>query len=516
MLFFINKIRYNKMVHVRGGIMKKIMRLIARILITITSFFIILFIIDKVLELKHRDKFVEVDTSEWTCESEQRVLYHFLDDKYRRTNDEKTNFLIQPINLNVPEKNKNEKRILVIGDSFIFGVGNTNVNYTWWKQLNLRIKEAGYSDVNVYAAGYYGYNTKQQLEKILNNEKLIKNINPDLIIMGYVPNDPDIYDENGNVVIKAEGDLIPEENKIYKENPILYYEFIDRLWALGEDEYDKLLEIGETLGAYRWDARLLYLVQDERLEDYKKILVDVDKKLNEYNIPYFYAFTNNFDNALVERANEVVYNELKKMSIDAYYEEYDSSRLLKMINSEDDTKLTVNSCDNHPGIVWTYDYSRNIFDILKKNYSFIFENQKIKDISKYVININDTMPLLNVTKVKNNVFEFEYPAQEKKRTVDSKFLYYPIEKEYVKLNLEYPKDIKKIIVTGSSLNDVEVYVNTIDSEYGFDINEVFQRVTSCKKVNSNTYEVNKKITSVNIHAVFKNDKDRKIKIEFIE
>ena len=126
------------------------------------------------------------------------------------------------------------------------------------------------------------------------------------------------------------------------------------------------------------------------------------------------------------------------------------------------------------------------------------------------------MPYLEVNKVKNNVFEIEYPKEENVRTEESKFLYYPIEKNYIKLNLEYPKDVKKIIIIGENLENIEVHVNTIDENYGFDFDDVYNKLTLCKKINDNTFKVDKKITSVSIAANFKNQENRNIQIQFVE
>ena len=126
------------------------------------------------------------------------------------------------------------------------------------------------------------------------------------------------------------------------------------------------------------------------------------------------------------------------------------------------------------------------------------------------------MPFMDVEKLNNNTFKFKYPENEEKRTENSKLLYYPIEKEYVKLNLEYPKEISKIIINVDGLKKSEIYVNTIDKKYGFDVDEVYQKVTACKKINKTTFEVNEKITSVNISLELMKNSDRIVTIQFIE
>src|SRR5262245_45315733 len=45
------------------------------------------------------------------------------------------------------------KRILVLGDSFVEGDGLTNVNNTWWRELQRELERRGYWNLDVIAAG---------------------------------------------------------------------------------------------------------------------------------------------------------------------------------------------------------------------------------------------------------------------------------------------------------------------------------------------------------------------------
>ena len=490
--------------------MNRLIKLFARIIIMLLIFTFICFCINEILEIKHRDKIVNSIKEDWDWKKENDALFGIADKKFTRNKDEENYMLLRRKEFKIPEKEVNEKRILVVGDSYVYGTGGTNINYTWWRQLDLRIKEAGYNNISIYAAGKYGFNTKDELEYILKDDDIIRRIKPDLIIIGYVPNDPE-----NNSSIKPSWELNPNGNKIYEENPALYYELIDRMNSLDAKEYDKLIEIGNMLGYYRWDVRLLYLVQNENYDRYKNELKEVKNRMEELDVPYLFAFTNNFDNILVEKANDIVYNLMTELEIPVYYEEYECYKMLKEMNINDITKLDINPVDNHPGIIWTYDYSKKIYNLLKSNYKFIFENSKKVNIDELELNINDTTPYLKVNKINENVFEFEYPKKETTKTINTNFLYYPLEKNYVKLNLEYPKKISKIKITGKKIMDIEVYVNVIDKKYGFDYDEKFKKL-ALEIEDEMLYVVDDKITSVNIYATFKDENDRDLKIEFIE
>ena len=346
----------------------------------------------------------------------------------------------------------------------------------------------------------------------------MKKIDPDLIIIGYVPNDPEERDEtNYRNLVKEEWEINVEEHPIYKKNPNMYYELIDRMNSLDEEkDYNKLVEIGDKLGFYRWDVRNLIIASDENLERYKSVLKDVDEYINELNIPYFYLFLDNIHNSLVEKANTNVYNAMKELKINAYYVPYNFDEIKPDIENNYEYSQYINPFDSHPGIMWTYDCGKKVFNILKNDYRFIFEDAKIQDVDELDLNINDTMPFLEVNKVEKNVFEFEYPKKEDMRNSTSKFLYYPIEKNYIKLNLEYPKKVSKVKITGESIKNVEVYVNTLNQEYGYDLNESRQVLTPCKKIGDGTYEVGYEITSLNISVEFFDESSREIEVRFVE
>lgn len=495
--------------------MKKINKLFVRLIVVVILIVTIYCGINIVLKIKHSDKF-NSENEYWNWTKENDVIYKILSEKYPAEGTK--NFpVIMLKDHEIPEKKENEKRILAIGDSYVYGYGGDNFNYTWWKQLDLEIKKAGYSNVNVYGAGKHRFNTKDELEKILKNEDLMKRIDPDLIIIGYVPNDPEERAaDNFHNLVKEDWEEVKEENPIYKKNPSLYYELVDRMNSLDASEEELLKELGEKLGFYRWDIRNLIIVEGERFERYKNVLKDVDNRIKELDVPYFYLFLENLDFEYVRRANNKVYNAMKEMSIDAYYEPFNISEMLESVDSTDSSILYVNPKDLHPGLVWNVDCAKKTFDILKNDYGFLLEDAIIQNIDELELNINDTSPYLKVNKIGDNVFEFEYPKIEDEKTVESNFLYYPIEKNYIKLNLEYPKEIKKIILIGDNLKEAEIYVNTIDRDYGFDIDAVNQKIISCKKIGDNTYSVNKEITSINISAILKSNDERKLRIEFVE
>ncbi len=80
--------------------------------------------------------------------------------------------------------NKNDYRIIILGDSYTFGWG-VKMEKTFPKVLESSLKKQGYS-VQVVNAGIYGYNTQQE---VLFFEKELLKYKPDLVIISFVLND---------------------------------------------------------------------------------------------------------------------------------------------------------------------------------------------------------------------------------------------------------------------------------------------------------------------------------------
>jgi len=90
----------------------------------------------------------------------------------------------------VPPRKPGTRRILVLGDSFVWGPPYLTLNHLWWRQLAIELERRGFRQVQIVAAGHAGWSTRQQLECA---RRLIPEVQPDLVIWGYVTNDPDEY-----------------------------------------------------------------------------------------------------------------------------------------------------------------------------------------------------------------------------------------------------------------------------------------------------------------------------------
>lgn len=485
--------------------------LIIRISITFLLLILILFCIDRLIGIRREKKY------DWTWYSETKKINWMLIRKYIDSE-----FALYPLVINrnetLPSKQKDEKRILVVGDSYVFGYAGDNKNYTWWKQLQKKIKEEGYQNVSVYGAGTWGLNTQDELDMIINNEAIMKNIDPDLVIFSYVSNDADPKDENGNQIYPDtynwNYDTENQNSNIFIRNfNNIYKETRDRLFNITDNEI--ILTLAAKVYGYKPTLRVKLISTGISLKMHEETLISIDKKMKEKNIPYFFYFCDNDDDYLPHKVyNKNIEKVMKKNNINYYNNPNKSNSYYDSFLQAygfDKKNLSINPADSHPGTIKTNFYSDDVLDYLHTNYQYLFNE---KSEFKAYLNINDTMPLLNITKEDNYNYIIEYPKREDKQSKNSNFLYLPIKKNYIKLNLEYPIDVHKVKITGNTLKNIDLYVNLVNEEVGFDLDHAKQKLTRIEN-NNNTFNINKKITSLNISADFFDESDRLLKVQFI-
>jgi hypothetical protein len=63
----------------------------------------------------------------------------------------------------VSQERIKKHRLLVMGDSFVWGAPYMTLNHMWWRQLAIELQRRGYNDVEVIAAGRSGMSTHEEL-----------------------------------------------------------------------------------------------------------------------------------------------------------------------------------------------------------------------------------------------------------------------------------------------------------------------------------------------------------------
>lgn len=143
------------------------------------------------LEILLRIKVIKTDMSVWVP-----LEYKVLKDQINFFNYEVAKYNkygFTDIERNI-EKKRGTYRIAVLGDSFVFG-GGMPFTRTWSHRLEEKILQ-DYSNIEVLSWGRSGWSTKDELE-FLKTEG--HKFNPDLLLIGYTTNDPDLKDPKKNI-----------------------------------------------------------------------------------------------------------------------------------------------------------------------------------------------------------------------------------------------------------------------------------------------------------------------------
>jgi len=366
-----------------------------------------------------------------------------------------------------PEK-RTSKRILVMGDSFAWGDGYANMNDLWWRQLQIELRRRGYKDVEVISAGLYGWGTRQQLELA---RKVVPVYKPDLVIWGYVTNDPD--EGVLPVLIDTEAWEKYDENLketysfhrlIYKKIEPIFPNFarIVRDFRMKKLLHDNPPPESTGIPYPEWELQLLY---GENFERYGNTLKEVAAFIAESQIPQFFVTLPNLPDhswfqmrygtviKLFSRNNIPFYDLLPK-----YIEKYGDDRRPVL-------QWGINPANGHPGVVTTKFYAEYVADLLEKQYPRVLPE---KGAFAPEIHVNDWMPWdLRIVRNDRRI-EFIYPE------TGELMLHMPYGYPYVQFNLQFPLPLSGITLEGEGLKSANLDM-TFDDGDGINVYQMGER-----------------------------------------
>ena len=383
-------------------------------------------------------------------------------------------------------KKKAAKRILIVGDSFVWGDGYANMNDIWWRQLQRELNHRGYWQVEVMAVGKCGASTNDQL-KWLRDFKLIVNAKPDMVIVGYVTNDPDMQMVKRRTLSsqqQAEMRLDWLDNTLGKMAPKLNHlvqsRFLDK----------KLYNTPENVG-YPYHIWELKLLEGKSFQHYQQIVAELAVFLKKQSLPHFVV------TLPVKPDREYYqyrYQKIKPVFIKngmAFYDLLDHF-CREYLPGLNELTWGINPATGHPAAITTYFYARQVVDILERDYPQILgtKSSPLKLLPK----INDWMPpSLSLKQKKWNQWQLNYP-------ICHKLLYLPIRQDHIVLSFELPVAIDKIRISGDGLAAAEVFVSIIGAS-GYDSGKLFSlgKKNGAHLLWNNTLK-SKKINSLRIAA----------------
>lgn len=423
-----------------------------------------------------------------------------------------TDYSVIKYNEEIPAKT-NKKRILVVGDSFVWGWAQDNLNNLWWKQLSYMLKQNSYQDVEIVAAGMNGFSIVDETEKIILNQDYINKIQPDLIIVAFVYNDWEIMDEKDEYFVSDLKEKFDEQAYIAQN---LNQGIIKKMGKIVPNTQQKILQLlmqkeyakeeFKSIYGYSYNEKKKLYLSDSYIDRIEQRAVIPLSKMDIPTIVVNLPFEENFPFVSVE-FKEKVFELLDKYKVKNYdmKEEYDEN----FSNLNYMTDLQVNIADYHPNARLMNFYCKEIYKILQQNYPDILGKQTEK-FSSHNFVIQDTLPdNIPLQKIGKNKYELEYKT-------DWDMLYYPYsERKYIKLNLEYPTPINKLHLQTQNINDLQITVDLYNEQLGYEDEKSVP--IDLVQLENNEYIgqilKQKKVTSINISGSPLTLENRKIVLE---
>jgi hypothetical protein len=396
----------------------------------------------------------------------------------QRIQNSERNPLIQSKGILVPPVTPQRKRIMVIGDSFAFGSGLVNLNMTFWRQLAWVLEKRGYA-VDVVALGRNGASTQDELHWLESphDTNPLAQIKPDILIFGYVVNDPDVRDDMGNPLAKSSNvtgmpTLIKRTWLNHYVPPNLAAAIDERLLAKYAASRRAKSSNGPTNADHlellerESDAWTLSLLEGENYVHYVKILDILGGVLRTLQTPAFFVSLphiiddkNGFElryakvkKDIPEHAG-VPFFDLLPPFLEAFPEQGAAAKLIQ-------SRLQANPANSHPGPAITRFYAERITDILEQHYPAVLGNkQSAKKMSPV---INDWLPAgLSIEKHSDG---WRMSGDIAVRDM----LMMPMQKPHIACNFERPVQIQSLSLPqeGKGCGNYTVWAYILDEATG--------------------------------------------------
>lgn len=413
---------------------------------------------------------------------------------YGRNRADENNWVWRSLGWPVNESKGSKKRILVLGDSFVWGIGLSNLNDTWWRQLGKELKRRGFEEVEVIGAGLPCKSTREQLEQA---RKLIPKYKPDLIIWGYVTNDPEERDpETGQNVVKALYELPPDKPFVTLRRNL--EEIAPNLSAimLAIRDKNRTEKLSGRIGQYQYYDWELRLLEGENFKRYRQTVAELGELVRKTGVPSFmitlpvcgpahfhpweYEHSKEMDYLIadIRRYYDERYGPVRKLYrengidfldiLDDYLKVLSNDERMSSIDSP--LKLGANPADGHPGPMLTHFYAVKAADYLESKYRNSLGKKAPPEKARVKTpKVNDWVPVqMWLHKKGENLLAFAWPAEEKA------LLYMPIRRNHVQLSLEEAVPVKSIRLFGSGLREANIYLTSEAKDAHFDTREIHE------------------------------------------
>jgi hypothetical protein len=362
----------------------------------------------------------------------------------------------------VGQERKKPHRILVVGDSFVWGDGYANMNDLWWRQLERELRRRGYQAVEVIGLGSSGASTRQELDRLRN---ALPRYRPDLVIWGYVTNDAD-----EGIVKQFDYQRLNKDAVVGYHDRQAEHGWLRRLnFQLEQRRRDKLLRTlpGPKRG-YEYNDWELQLLEPANLAAYQQTLHEVAAFMREADTPYFFISLPSYPR---EESLRPRYAPIKPIFasaglplvdiLDDFLAAYPAGTPLS-----NDLGWGINPANAHPGVVSTRFYAREAADLLQRSYASVLGPRGAPETNT-APEINDWMPgKLAVQQNTAGQIRFEYPSD------DTTMLRMPLGQHHVQMHLAMPSNLREIGLAGPDLASAQVHLTQVNAADGIDYGQL--------------------------------------------
>ncbi|MBQ6864702.1 MAG: SGNH/GDSL hydrolase family protein [Clostridia bacterium] len=413
------------------------------------------------------------------------------------------------LGMNRESEDEDAFNIVVIGDSFVQGDYSLNRNEIFWRLLEEDYRKEG-KNVNVFGVGMSGASAYEELAWLM-DYTLIEDLDPDLVIFGYVYNDPDdSITLHGSEAVDWRQEL-PLLQPLKTLFPNIYNRLVERIIAktMYTDKY--------SIGDYVSYSSAPPILKGRFYEKYK---TDFVEKLEAF------AATADFSIAVVTLPTipdnymlEQLYAPLEELYAQCEYVDYYNcvEEYSDFASRKHSKNYQVNVGDFHPGSATNRFYADYIKSIVDKQFSDVISDLPADYDELHAVTINEYLPYrVSPVKIyedeKEVRYQITYPATEQSYFLEGieiphYYLLQPLEKQHIKLSFSHDINITEIATQGK-YDNVALYYTRLNEKLRYDDHTVFD----FERTDENTFAVaaEEKITSVLVSADFSGTADRTI------
>jgi hypothetical protein len=350
----------------------------------------------------------------------------------------------------LPASDPTRRKILVLGDSFVWGPPYITLNHLWWRQLAIELQRRGYHNVDVVAAGQPGWSTRRQLECA---KTLLPELKPDLILWGYVTNDPD------EKLVRQIFDLQDKFPLGQRARSALKRLFPNLMFKFEAMRSDKLaVQYAGPDHGYAYPDWELKLLEGENFARYRQTIDEVASLLQQSKIPAFIQPLPHLPSREYFEPRYAPVRELWQsagLTVNDTLDPFISRYGIAPTTGPDSLRWGINPADSHPGPKATHFHAIAAADFLEQSWPELLGP---KDATQpHQLAINDWLPHnLNVRQTGSHTFDLDYPA-----TTDL-MPRLPLDEPTAVVALRYPLLLTEIQLTGPTLKSARLWVSTLD------------------------------------------------------